>query len=165
MDPDGADAPSDTDEDPSADITGDTDTDAADDSCFPTLADYRACETDTDCPIGLGNCITNVPLNRPDPILGDRVAIRDFATDWPVLGVCSSSCATDPTVKPLMMPFAVIVADEFSHCAPKVAFAERYDPVQTLRLRRKNESLGVGIQIWGPCRKFESLSATVLEHL
>ena len=46
-----------------------------------------------------------------------------------------------------------------------MSFAEQYDPVQTLRLRRKNESLSVGIQIWGACRKFESLSAAVLQHL
>ncbi|MFT6397083.1 MAG: hypothetical protein ACJAYU_001829 [Bradymonadia bacterium] len=52
----------------------------------------------TDCPVGLGNCVTDSPLNRPDAVLGSRVAITDIAPDWPADGVCSLSCTTDPTI-------------------------------------------------------------------
>jgi hypothetical protein len=64
----------------------------------PTLADYRPCDEDIDCPVGLGDCITSIPLNRVDAALGARVAIADLLPEWPAAGVCALSCTTDPTV-------------------------------------------------------------------
>ncbi|MFT5994160.1 MAG: hypothetical protein ACI82G_003172, partial [Bradymonadia bacterium] len=95
----GEDGGADTDTGDDAEDTGGDDADAEPDGAsFPTLSDYRACNSDTDCPVGLGNCITELPLNRPDPVLGSRVAITDIAPDWPSDGVCSLSCSTDPAV-------------------------------------------------------------------
>ena len=94
-----ADTAVDGDDDAGDDADAGQDADVENDGAsFPTLADYRACDSNIDCPVGLGNCITELPLNRPDPVLGSRVAIADIAPGWPRAGVCSLSCSNEPSL-------------------------------------------------------------------
>ncbi len=63
---------------------------------FPTLADYRTCDTDTDCPVGLGECVKTAALSRADDNLGTEVTLSDVFAALPAgTGVCSRSCVTD----------------------------------------------------------------------
>lgn len=61
-----------------------------------TLANYRTCELDSDCPVGLGTCVLEIPLNRPDADGRDRVPLNEI---FPELaqgqGVCSSVCTVN----------------------------------------------------------------------
>ena len=60
-----------------------------------SLRDYRRCTSDGDCPVGLGVCLFEVPLNRPDRTGRRSLAITDI---FPGLGagegVCSLACTT-----------------------------------------------------------------------
>lgn len=58
-----------------------------------TLADYYLCQEDNDCPVGLGECIKEVALNRTDANGLDRVQLRALFPDLePDQGVCSRLC-------------------------------------------------------------------------
>lgn len=63
-----------------------------------TISDYRRCQTDADCPVGLGTCVTEVPLNRPDADGSDRVALNEVFGDLADgEGVCSAVCTVNET--------------------------------------------------------------------
>jgi len=49
-----------------------------------------------------------------------------------------------------VVALSVVVVDVLPDRVPKVAFAERYDLVQTLRLDRQYEPFGVGIEVRTP---------------
>lgn len=67
-------------------------------NAFPALTDYYRCSTDTDCPIGLGECVKTVPLNRPDGTLGTSVSITSVDSRVAAgQGVCSRVCTSDRT--------------------------------------------------------------------
>jgi hypothetical protein len=65
---------------------------------FPTLADYLTCLDDVDCPVGLGDCVKTVNLNRPD---SDGTTVVPIQTLFPNVasgeGVCSRDCSLDAT--------------------------------------------------------------------
>lgn len=62
----------------------------------PVLADYIACRSNVDCPVGLGECVRTLAMSEPDPRLGDRVEISAvFEGLEEGQGVCSRSCVTD----------------------------------------------------------------------
>ncbi len=62
-----------------------------------TLADYRRCQTNLDCPVGLGVCVKEVSLNRPDANGDHAVPIGQI---FPRLGadegICTLVCTTNP---------------------------------------------------------------------
>lgn len=63
---------------------------------FPTLADYRTCRSDTDCPIGLGACVKTLAFNRPDINGLASVTLADvYAGLNSGEGVCSRNCTLD----------------------------------------------------------------------
>jgi hypothetical protein len=43
-----------------------------------TIADYRRCFSDSECPVGLGSCIKKVTLNRPDANGVDSVLMTEI---------------------------------------------------------------------------------------
>ena len=56
--------------------------------------DYRKCQSNTDCPNGMGLCLKTVKLNRKDGVLGE-VPIRDMPGFSQVLageGICTLGC-------------------------------------------------------------------------
>jgi hypothetical protein len=58
-----------------------------------TLDDYRRCFGDGDCPVGLGTCITDIPLNQAQPDGSESVALSSIFTSLAEgEGVCSSTC-------------------------------------------------------------------------
>ncbi len=65
---------------------------------FPSLSDYRVCDSNSDCPVGLGECVKSLELNREDSVLGTSVLVSDFFLGVSVgQGVCSSACSFDET--------------------------------------------------------------------
>ncbi|MCK6549199.1 putative metal-binding motif-containing protein, partial [Myxococcota bacterium] len=101
--PDAPDAP-DTGEHPDAEVeeagVPDAEPDAGDDGgiVVPTLADYLRCHSPTDCPVGLGTCVRELALHRPDH--GTSVialsAIDPRVADGE--GLCTRECTRDPNV-------------------------------------------------------------------
>ena len=79
-----------------------------------------------------------------DASVGVRGLRRDF--NWPV-------------IQPLVGSFVVIVGDELSARSLEMALAQRYDPIETLRLDREDEPLREGIQIGAPRRQADDLHA------
>jgi hypothetical protein len=78
--------------------------DAGDPTNLRTLQDYYPCATDVDCPVGLGSCITSVPLNRPDADGAIEVPIADLLPGLTSPGVCTETCtANDATCATLTM--------------------------------------------------------------
>jgi hypothetical protein len=57
------------------------------------LSDFIACNDDTDCRSGTGNCITQVPFNRRFDGSPEFIGIDELAPDWPADGVCSLACS------------------------------------------------------------------------
>ena len=64
-----------------------------------TLSDYRRCHSDVDCPVGLGDCVKSVSLNRPDGDGTEEVAIAQV---FPSLedgeGICTFVCTNGEDV-------------------------------------------------------------------
>ncbi|RAL20921.1 hypothetical protein DL240_14700 [Lujinxingia litoralis] len=74
------------------DADPDADADEPPEDFGRTLADYRLCTTDADCPVGLGTCVKDIALNRADPLLGTHVSVAElFALD-PDQGICTEVC-------------------------------------------------------------------------
>ncbi len=64
-----------------------------------TIADYRRCSGDSDCPVGLGSCIKEVALNRTDGDGTQSVAINEiFAELQNGEGICTFVCTNNPDV-------------------------------------------------------------------
>ncbi len=62
-----------------------------------TLPDYRICDDDEDCPVGLGSCVKSLAYNRPLPSGQARVDVSDIFADVAAgRGVCSEACTNDP---------------------------------------------------------------------
>ena len=57
-----------------------------------------------------------------------------------------------PIVESLVIPFVLIVLDELSDRAPKVALSQRNHSVETFFFDRPNEPFGIGIRIRGALR-------------
>ncbi|TVR02295.1 MAG: hypothetical protein EA398_08235 [Deltaproteobacteria bacterium] len=62
------------------------------------LADYIPCSEDVDCPVGFGNCVRELVLNRVGEDGVRAVAVRDLAPEWPEEGVCSLVCTGGSSV-------------------------------------------------------------------
>src|SRR5690554_20124 len=112
-----------------ADIS-DTTTDTVNPPTLRTLADYRRCESDVDCPVGLGDCLKSVPLNRADSDGAQTVAIREI---FPRLeqgeGVCSFVCTNGEDVCAGLSVNGDI-ADEVAHTCQVVVLGEAPYPAQ-----------------------------------
>lgn len=64
-----------------------------------TLTDYRSCTSDGDCPVGLGRCLFELPLNRLDAAGRSALPINEvFPALGPGEGICSLPCTTTPEV-------------------------------------------------------------------
>ncbi|QDG51825.1 hypothetical protein FIV42_14060 [Persicimonas caeni] len=80
---------------------GDVASDAEGDAPFTgrTLTDYRRCTSNLDCPVGLGTCVKQVTLNRPDADGTETIAINEiFSGLGADEGVCSLECTNNPGV-------------------------------------------------------------------
>ncbi len=62
-----------------------------------TLKDYRPCESDGDCPVGLGDCVTEVPLSVAE---GDvkAVSIQTIFPEVKSAGICTKVCTNAASV-------------------------------------------------------------------
>ncbi|QDG54635.1 hypothetical protein FIV42_28985 [Persicimonas caeni] len=62
-----------------------------------SLADYRTCTRDADCPTGLGVCVKSVPLNRADSDGRNEVPLTEIFEELADgEGVCSYVCTNNP---------------------------------------------------------------------
>ncbi len=89
----------DTDEkDSDTDTDTDSDTDDEKEGSLggPTLADYLPCKTDSDCPVGFGDCIRKVSLNAADAEGVSSVQIADIFPNLESSGICSKICTNGP---------------------------------------------------------------------
>ncbi|MGM0556182.1 MAG: MopE-related protein [Myxococcota bacterium] len=58
-----------------------------------TIADYRRCFSDSECPVGLGTCIKEVALNRPDANGAEKVSVGEiFDGLEDGQGICTEIC-------------------------------------------------------------------------
>ena len=64
-----------------------------------------------------------------------------------------------------MIALAVVMIHVLAHRPPKVAFPNRNDLRQALRLDRSNEPLRVGVQIRAPARKPQGADAGAAQDL
>ncbi len=78
----------------------DDDTNDGEDATQPnirTISDYRLCESDSDCPVGLGSCVKEIALNRADSDGTQSVAIDEiFESLEPGQGICTFVCTNNP---------------------------------------------------------------------
>ncbi len=109
-----------------------------------TLADYRACTTDSDCPVGLGNCVTEVPLNRTTQDGRDVVSVSDlFESVEDGEGICTFVCTDDvaacedlsmngTTQDPVPHECQLVFVDEppYPTSPPPFPFDDQLDPGQ-----------------------------------
>jgi len=51
-------------------------------------------------------------------------------------------------VETLMIPFAMIVLDEFRQRVPEVSLSQGNHPIETFFLDRPDKALGIGIRVW-----------------
>ncbi len=79
--PDTSEVGSDTDDDPDEDSTTSND----------ALADYIRCEARTDCPVGAGDCVRDIAINRGDR---ETVPVAEVFDDPTLVGVCGRGCTT-----------------------------------------------------------------------
>ncbi len=63
-----------------------------------TLADYYPCDSDSDCPVGLGSCVTEVGLNRPDTDGATSIPIGDLIPGLSSPGVCTEVCTSNDAI-------------------------------------------------------------------
>ncbi|MFT6399953.1 MAG: hypothetical protein ACJAYU_004723, partial [Bradymonadia bacterium] len=84
------------DADVAPDVEEDADSDAV--SAPDAISDYIACESRTDCPIGRGDCVTEVLINRVSGRVGDRVTVAEAFGVPELVGVCSRGCTNDGQV-------------------------------------------------------------------
>ena len=85
-----------TEPDADADVsTEDTTADAGEDASISAdaISDYIRCETRTDCPIGGGDCVTEIAINRSNGG-GDTVSVAEAFGDPTLVGVCGRDCTT-----------------------------------------------------------------------
>lgn len=63
-------------------------------------AHYRSCESDLDCAVFAGNCITEVYLSRPDLDGRTKISLHELAPDTVAegQGICTDTCTNDPRV-------------------------------------------------------------------
>lgn len=137
----------DTAEDLAVDTSPDTEPDQAEDTDVVvnfgrTLADYRRCTIDNDCPVGLGLCLKEVPLNRPDATGADRVQLSAL---FPELGsnqgICTRACTTSdtecqglsvngttPDAAPHVCQLIYVGTPPYPQPAPDFPFAAQLDP-------------------------------------
>lgn len=59
------------------------------------ISEYLTCQTDADCPIGYGDCLTAIQFNRRDENGVSSVPVS--ALDPDVTGICTLACSTSDT--------------------------------------------------------------------
>ena len=57
------------------------------------LSNYIGCDSDDECPVGTGNCVTAVAFNRTANGSASRVTIAELDPTWTRSGVCSRVCS------------------------------------------------------------------------
>ena len=62
------------------------------------LPDYIACDENSDCPNGTGNCVTALTLNRQGSDGRLRIPMSEVLPDLERAGVCTLDCAAAPSV-------------------------------------------------------------------
>lgn len=129
-------------------LPGDPDTDTTDAEDTPsngrTLSDYRRCESNLDCPVGLGVCVKEVSLNRPNAAGENAVAIGEI---FPSLGadegVCTLVCTTGEDVcgalsvngtandlKPHTCQLVTAAEAPYPQTPPAFPFGDQLEPVE-----------------------------------
>lgn len=63
-----------------------------------TLTNYRTCRSAGDCPVGLGSCVTAIPLNRVDAQGRTEISVSEALGLPAGEGVCSLPCTSTPEV-------------------------------------------------------------------
>jgi hypothetical protein len=92
------DADGDTDTDTDSDTDSDTDTDSdSDTGSGKSLSDYRTCDKDSECPVGLGSCIKEIPLNIADADGTTHVPVSEIFGNLEKEGICSFTCTNSPS--------------------------------------------------------------------
>jgi hypothetical protein len=61
-----------------------------------TLSDYLPCDADSDCPVGFGDCITEVPFNAKDVSGATSLEIGEIIPGLSSAGVCTRTCTNAP---------------------------------------------------------------------
>ena len=82
--------------------------------------------------------------------------------DRTVSPYCIGSRADESVSDPLVVAPAVVVLNILANQSSKVAFPDRNDLRQTLRLDRSDESLGMGVQIRATARELHGTDARTL---
>ncbi|MBL4636056.1 MAG: hypothetical protein JKY56_19510, partial [Kofleriaceae bacterium] len=65
---------------------------------MPTLPDYLGCERDSDCPVGLGNCITEIPFNLADSDGISSNTVQELFPDLTTAGICTLLCTDNALI-------------------------------------------------------------------
>jgi hypothetical protein len=90
---------------------------------------------------------------------------KSFPSDEATVGVRGLGRAQgQPVLEALMIPFAVIVVDEFGDRPTKMALTERDDSIKALASDGKDESLREGVEIGAPRRQTDDLHAAAFER-
>ncbi|TDP75376.1 putative metal-binding protein [Bradymonas sediminis] len=107
------------------------DADTAEPPTGRTLSDYRRCQSNLDCPVGLGVCVKEVSLSRANAAGETRVAMTDiFVELGEDEGVCSLDCTSSADVCAALSVNG-IEADARPHTCQLVTTAEApYPEVQ-----------------------------------
>ena len=109
-----------------------------------TLKDYRRCQRDNDCPVGLGSCVKEVALSHIGVDGVERVPLSQiFERLGPDEGVCTQVCTNDETIcealtlnSPLQDPIKhacqiiVLGASPYPEAPPAFPFADQLDAAQ-----------------------------------
>ena len=64
----------------------------------PTLPDYIGCDSDADCPVGLGRCLSEVAYSVPDATGATSVTLRSLGLTGAHEGVCTLPCTDDASI-------------------------------------------------------------------
>ncbi|QDG53073.1 hypothetical protein FIV42_20690 [Persicimonas caeni] len=109
-----------------------------------SLSDYRSCNTDSDCPVGLGNCTKEVSLNRQAQDGRSSVQVSEiFDSVSPGEGICTYVCTDDvaacddlsmngttPDAEPHTCQLVFVDAPPYPASAPAFPFDDQLDPAE-----------------------------------
>jgi hypothetical protein len=83
------------------------------------------------------------------PLCGPLVVIQQTAEPGtpadPTLRSIKSVTLDQPMLEPLMIPFAMVVIDEFLEGPTEISLTHRHDPIEALMLNRPHEPFSVGV--------------------
>lgn len=126
---------SDSDEDSDSDSDSDSETDTGGTTDGgKTIVDYRPCTTDSQCPVGMGSCIKQIPLNVATVDGITHIPISELFPEIGEGGICTQTCTNSPAMCDTMVltdalnndfPFTcqLITVQESPYPAPAPAFA------------------------------------------